>query len=476
MAAKSITFRTMLKHRQKLDVKLESFNPATKAKIAEYPALSDKELEKKVQHSESVWRKWRLVPFSKREDLLERLSSCLLSKKESLAEIITQEMGKPLNQSVQEIEKCALLCQYYRDQGQKFLSRREESLHYKKSYVHYAPLGGTLGIMPWNYPFWQVFRFAIPSLFAGNAVFLKPSENVMGCALAIEKLFIESACPQGLFSTLPIYRSQLESLIAHPFIKTVSFTGSVSTGRHISTLCGRHLKKSVLELGGSDPHIVLKDADLDKAARQIALSRLNNSGQSCIAAKRLIVEHSITEDLMQNMIQQFKQKTISHPLYNPDVGPLAKKEFVEELEGIRDRDRALGAQILFEKSPKAEDMEQGWYFPITLMAACSAQMDCARKETFGPLLPVFSVKHKAQALDLALDSPFGLGAVVWTRDEVLGESWARDLLPAGSCFVNGQLRSNPSLPFGGVGNSGYGRELSSEGLRELVNIKTVVVC
>ena len=457
------------------DVKLESIDPAEGKKIAEYKTLTDKELLAKIQASSASWQEWKSQAFEKREKSLEELSANLLKNKESLSEIITKEMGKPLNQAVREIEKCALLCRYYREHGRHFLSDREEFLHYKKSYVHYAPLGGSFGIMPWNFPFWQVFRFAIPSLMAGNAVFLKHSENVSACALAIEKILLESACPNGIFTTLLINRSQVESVIAHPFIKIVSFTGSTKTGQHIASLCGRYLKKSILELGGSDPYIVLEDADLSKSAEHIIESRLNNSGQSCIAAKRVIAEKSIYEDLIKVLINKLNYKSISHPFYNPDVGPLAKKEFVTQLKNIRDKDIKEGAKILFEKTAEPADIKKGFYFPITLMGNCSPLMESANKELFGPLLPVFCVENSKKALEMANQTPFGLGAAIFTQNEELGEKWAKEQLNAGSCFVNGMVKSNPSLPFGGYNNSGYGRELSIEGIREFTNIKTIAI-
>ena len=424
----------MLNHNKKSDVKLVSVNPATGEAIQEYKSLTSKELELKIRGSEAVWQDWKLQNFSKREELLESLSANLLKKKENLSEVITREMGKPLNQSVREIEKCALLCRYYREHGQHFLSSREEFLHYKKSYVHYAPLGGSLGIMPWNFPFWQVFRFAIPSLFAGNAVFLKHSENVTGSALAIEQILHESGWPKGIFTTLLIKRSQTEAVVADPFIKTVSFTGSAKTGRHIASLCGHHLKKTILELGGSDPYIVLEDADLSKAAEQIISSRLNNSGQSCIAAKRVIIETPVYEEFIQNLINNLSYKSISHPLYNPDVGPLAKQEFVTLLEELRNKDITEGAQVVFEKHPNEEDKKKGFYFPITLMSSCSLSMECAKKELFGPLLPVFKAENSQKALEMANKTSFGLGAVIFTKNEELGEKWARDQLNAGSLF------------------------------------------
>ena len=457
------------------NVKMESVNPATGEKTKEYQAISSKELNDKIRASESFWSDWKNPNAKKREELLENLSLNLMNKKEFLSEIITQEMGKPLNQSISEIEKCSLLCRYYKEHGQYFLSDREEFLHYKKSYAHYSPLGGCLGIMPWNFPFWQVFRFAVPALFAGNAVFLKPSENVIGCALALEDIFHESGWPKGIFTTLLIKRSQVESVIADPFIKVVSFTGSSKTGRHIAELCGRHLKKSILELGGSDPHIVLEDADIVKASNQILKSRLNNSGQSCIAAKRVIAEKSIYEELVRSLINQLNYKSISHPIYNPDVGPLAKKEFVSQLEKMRDQDLSSGAQLLFEKYPNKKEQAQGFYFPISLMGGASPEMECGKKEIFGPLLPLFKVENSKKALELANQSFYGLGASIWTRNEELAEKWARDEIRAGSVCVNGMLKSNPALPFGGINGSGYGRELSVEGIKEFTNIKTVIL-
>lgn len=458
------------------DIPLESINPADGKKIAEYKSLSSQELQSKIKTSRDAWESWKLQSFKKKEDLLEKLSNHLMRNKEWLSELITKETGKPLNQSIQELEKSALLCRYYKEHGARFLSSREEFLHHKKSYVYYAPLGACFGIMPWNFPFWQVFRFAVPALFAGNAVFVKHSENVTGSALALENLFYESGWPPSIFSVLLIQRSQAESVIAHPFIKTVSFTGSTETGRRIASLCGRHLKKPILELGGSDPYIVLEDANLQKAAKEILLSRLNNSGQSCIAAKRLIVEKSVYTDLVDNLINELQYKSISHPLDNPDVGPLAKKEFVEKLKQIRDSDMKDGAKIIFEKAAGPQDQKKGFYFPITLMGNCSPQMRCAKEELFGPLLPIFKVENGMKALSAANQTDYGLGAAIFTQNEELAEKWAKDHINVGSCYINGRLKSNPALPFGGVNNSGFGRELSVEGIREFTNIKTIAIC
>ena len=456
-----------------LENALQSINPANEQNFAQYKPLSQRALESKLQGGELIWQDWKHQPLSKRLSLLGDLSEKLLTKKEELSELITKEMGKPLNQSLLEIEKCALLCRYYQEHAERFLSPRSEFLHYKKSYVHYTPLGGVLGVMPWNFPFWQVFRFSIPALCAGNMVFLKHSENVTGCALALEDLFLSSNWPAGTFNSLLVTKDQVKSVIAHTFIKTLSFTGSTKTGRHLASLCGQHIKKSVLELGGSDPYIVLEDANLEQAAQVIVKSRLNNSGQSCIAAKRVIIERSIYKEFAQEIIRQLQNKIISDPRYNPDVGPLAKAQFVKELKLIVKEDVSLGAKILFEK--KSEE-KKGFYFPITCLGDCSPQMGVGTKETFGPLLPLFSVENEEKALELANQTSYGLGAAIFTKNHEKGEKWSRDLIESGMCFVNGMVRSYPALPFGGIGESGYGRELSVEGLREFTNQKTVVIC
>lgn len=455
---------------------LISINPATGETIKKYTAFSQTKVEEKLNGSQKIWEDWRLQSLSKRTDLLDNLTKKLLEKKEELSEIITQEMGKPLNQSVNEIEKCILLCRYYKEYGEYFLTPRSESLHYKKSYVSYEPLGGVFGIMPWNFPFWQVFRYAIPALTAGNSVFLKHSENVTACALAIEEVFLESSWPAGIFTTLLLKREQAESVIAHPFIRMLSFTGGTKTGRHLAMLCGKHLKKSSMELGGSDPYVVLEDANIEKAAKSIIESRFNNSGQSCIAAKRVIVEKPVHKELLSSLVNQMQLKTIYQPLYNPDVGPLAKKELVDQLVQIRDHDLKEGAQILFEKKPRVDDAQKGFYFPITVMSHCTSYMRCNREEVFGPLLPIFQVEDEEEAIRLANDTYFGLGGAIFTENLSRGENLAKNHIRAGTCFVNGVVKSNPSLPFGGTGESGYGRELSVEGLREFTNIKTLVVC
>ena len=458
-----------------LSVPLESINPANGESFETYASFTPSELDTKIRFAEKLWEDWKLRPLSKRMELLDSLSEQLLKEREQLSLLITNEMGKPLNQAVQEIEKCILLCRYYREYSESFLSPREEILNYRKSYVQYSPLGGVLGVMPWNFPFWQVFRFAIPAFAAGNIVFLKHSENVTGCALALETLFANSGWPTGLFNTLLIEREQVKDVISDFFIKMVSFTGSPQTGRHIASLCGQSLKKSILELGGSDPYVILEDANLTQAAQAVVTSRFNNSGQSCVAAKRVIIEESVYEDFSQIVLNLMSNKTIFNPIYNPDVGPVAKKEFLATLVAFKDQALKEGAKLLYEKTVSGEEDKSGFYFPITVLGACTTQMDLAHQEVFGPLLPLFPVADEKAALKLANQTRYGLGAVVFTEDLEKGEKWAKDHFSAGSCFVNSMVKSNPALPFGGVGESGYGRELSQEGIKEFVNIKTVVI-
>lgn len=453
-----------------------TIDPASKEIIKTYTPLQDREIFSCLKRGQKFFEKWRGEPFSKTASLLGKLSDCLIRNRHSFAKLITKEMGKPLNQSEAEIEKCALLCRYYQEKGEGFLLSREESSHYKKSFVQYAPLGGVLGIMPWNFPFWQVFRFAIPALTAGNAVFLKHSENVWGSAFALEDLFLQAGWPEGAFTNLPVLRKQTPLIIAHPFIKSVSFTGSTKTGRIIGALAGENLKKSILELGGSDPYVVLRDADIAKAAKSVIQSRFNNSGQSCIAAKRLIVEREKYQELIDNLKEILRDWTVAHPLTNPNIGPLAKEEIALQIKEWLAEDIKAGGEVIYQKKPSDEDERKGFYFPITLLGNCVSGMLCSRKEVFGPLLPVFAVEGEKEALKLASDTSFGLGAAVFTENAQKGKKWVEDYFKAGSCFLNGPVRSHPALPFGGTGESGYGRELSEEGLREFTNIKTVVIC
>lgn len=449
---------------------VKTINPASGEVIQAYTPMSSADLAVQLKRAEKRFQQSKSEPFSKRAVLLAALADQLEQGKSSFAELITKEMGKPLNQSLLEIEKCGFVCRYYQENGKGFLSPRRGP----GSLVQYEPLGGVLGIMPWNFPFWQVFRFVVPALTAGNVVLLKHAENVWGSAEAIERLFLKSGWPKGTFTNLPIRTDQVPSVVAHPLVRAVSFTGSTKTGSLVAALAGQHLKKSLLELGGSDAYVVLKDADIEKAAESVVLSRFNNSGQSCIAAKRLIVEKERHDELMDAIKSRLKNFTISHPLKNPHVGPLAKKEFMFSLKRLLAKDMKAGARILYQKKPSLKEEKKGFYFPITLLGNCNEKMLCHREEVFGPLLPVFSVDSEAEALRLANATSFGLGAAVFTRDRKKGQKWIKDYFEAGSCFLNRRVRSHPSLPFGGIKKSGYGRELACEGLREFTNIKTLV--
>ena len=449
---------------------VKTIDPASGKLIKTYTPLSSAPLAVRLERAERCWQQSRSEPFSKRAGLLAALAVRLEREKRSFAALITREMGKPLNQSLAEIEKCAFVCRYYQTHGQRFLNPRRQP----GSLVQYEPLGGVLGIMPWNFPFWQVFRFAVPALTAGNVVLLKHAENVWGSAEAIESLFLNSGWPEGSFTNLLIKTDKVPFVIAHSFVRAVSFTGSTKTGSLVAALAGKHLKKSLLELGGSDAYVVLNDADIEKAAESIILSRFNNSGQSCIAAKRLIVQREKHDELIEAIKSRLKSFTISHPAKNPHVGPLAKREFVLSLKRLLAKDIKAGARLLYQKKPSSKEDKRGFYFPITLLGRCNEKMLCHKTEVFGPLLPVFSVDSEEEALRLANATSFGLGAAVFTRDQKKGRKWIREYFEAGSCFLNRRVRSHPALPFGGIKRSGYGRELACEGLREFTNIKTLV--
>ena len=454
---------------------VQTVNPATGEPLETYTLLTDSELVQRIERAAELWEKRRREPLSRRLNFLENLRLGLLEGKAGFARLIVQEMGKPLNQAEAEIEKCAGLCRYYQENAERFLAPRQESAGYRESFVRYEPLGGVLGIMPWNFPFWQVFRFAVPALAAGNVVFLKHAENVFGAGAALQTLF-DKAGAEGAFTNLPIREEQAVLAIKHPFVRLISFTGGVKGGRAVAAEAGRHLKKSVMELGGSDPYIVLKDADIAGAAKAVTQSRFNNSGQSCIAAKRLIVEKEICQDLTEALIGLLKNFTIGPPMQSPRIGPLAKEEICLALKAGLKEDLDKGAKVLFQKEPVAEESKRGFYFPVILLGEAKGGMFCEKEETFGPLLPVFAVNGEEEALRKAHETPFGLAAAVFTQDRKKGETWAKELLRAGSCFLNGAVRSHAALPFGGMKDSGYGKELSREGLREMTYMKTVAFC
>ena len=394
----------------------------------------------------------------------------LRTRRAEYARTMTLEMGKPIVQGEAEVDKCAWVCEYYADHAEAFLAEQPRETEASRSYVRFDPLGPVLAVMPWNFPFWQVFRFAAPALMAGNAGVLKHASNVPRCALAIEEVFREAGFPRGLFSTVLVGSSSVAALIANPRIVAVTLTGSDRAGSKVAEQAGRELKKTVLELGGSDPFIVLADADLAAAARTAAEARLINSGQSCIAAKRFIVVEPVADQFLDRFLDELRSRRMGDPLVRgTQVGPQARLDLRDSLHEQVAESVKRGAKLLLGGEVPAG---KGAFYPPTLLAAVDKGMPAFDEETFGPVAAVIRAKDAADAVRLANDSAFGLGASLWTQDRARAERMAAQI-EAGSVFVNGVVKSDPSLPFGGIKRSGYGRELSEYGIREFVNIKSV---
>jgi succinate-semialdehyde dehydrogenase/glutarate-semialdehyde dehydrogenase len=382
-------------------------------------------------------------------------------------------MGKVKKEGIAEIEKCAWVCDYYSKNAESFLERETIETEYQKSFVSYQPLGIILAVMPWNFPFWQVFRFAAPTLMAGNTAVLKHASNVPGCAVAIEELFREAGFPENVFRTLLIGSKQVENVIRHPAVKAVSLTGSTPAGKSVAAIAGSELKKCVLELGGSDPYLILKDADLEYAARKCAAGRLLNAGQSCIGAKRFIVVEDIYAHFLEHFTQEMNNARFGDPS-DPEVtmGPLARIDLRDELHKQVTDSVVKGAEIILGGEIP---LLKGAFYPPTILENVKPGMPAYNEELFGPVASVIKVKDETEAIKVANDTVFGLGAAVFTHDDVKGEIIAEKKLQAGCCFVNDFVKSDPRLPFGGIKESGFGRELSEHGIKEFINAKTVVV-
>lgn len=450
---------------------MESVNPATGEVIASYDNMKNQEIEAIAQQANEAQSKWRKRSFDKRAALLRKAADLLESNKEEYAELMAREMGKPLPQGISESEKCAWVCSYYADHAETFLENELIESDADKSYITYNPLGTVLAIMPWNFPFWQLFRFAAPALMAGNAAILKHASNVSGCALAIEELLHDAGIPEPLFRTILADRDQVKSLIQNEHIAAVTLTGSTGAGMSVASTAGSEIKKSVLELGGSDPYLILADADIEKAAETCVTSRLINSGQSCIAAKRFIVVEDNYDLFIENIRKLMKGKRIGDPFEeDTDVGPMAREDLRDELQDQVQKSIEAGANcVLGGQIPD----RKGSYYPPTILTEVTEGMPAYEEEFFGPVASVIKVKNEQEAIRVANDSDFGLGAAVFSRDADRAERIAAEELEAGCCFVNAFVKSDPRLPFGGIKQSGYGRELSHLGIREFVNTKTV---
>lgn len=452
-------------------MKLKSINPFTGGVNAEFDQLPDEVCSEAVLKGREAFEKWKKFAVSERVKPLAKLASILRQKRSELSRIATIEMGKPIREALAEIEKCALVCDYYYQNAEKFLQGEVVETEAEKSYVVFEPLGVILGIMPWNFPFWQVARWAVPTLAAGNVCLLKHASNVPITALEIEKVFREAGFPEHVFQTLLIGPQGAERVLDHDLVDGVSLTGSVGAGSKVASLAGKNLKKVVLELGGSDPFIVLQDADLDKAAQAAVRSRMSNAGQSCIAAKRLIVNESISEAFTKKFVGVLNGLKIGDPMdESTDLGPVARKEFLEPLAKQLDDALKKGARV--HRGPKPPD--QGYFFQPVVLTGLTEDMLVMRQEVFGPIASVITVSSEEEMIRIANETEFGLGAAVWTRDISKAEKLVKEIA-SGFVAINGIVKSDPRLPFGGVKKSGIGRELSHFGLTEFVNIKTVVI-
>lgn len=449
---------------------IASINPATGEVIETFEPFTAEQIDETLTRARRAYREWRTTSFAERSALVRRVAEVLRAQKADLARIATQEMGKAITESQAEIEKCAWNCDYYAEHAEEFLAPEPVATNAAESYIEFTPLGVVLAIMPWNYPYWQVIRFAAPAIMAGNAAVLKHASNVSRCALELERVFREAGAPEGLFSTILVPGAEVEQVIADPRIAAITLTGSTPAGKQVAGTAGSVIKKTVLELGGSDAFIVLADADLDAAAEWAVRSRFQNAGQSCIAAKRFIVEEPVADAFTQKFVEQASKLRMGDPLdAQTQLGPMARADLRDALADQVERSVKMGAQVAL--GGKASD-GAGAYYPPTIVTGITTEMPLFQEETFGPAAAVIRARNVDHAVELANDSMFGLGGNLWTRDLNRARQLARRL-ESGAVFINGMTASDPRLPFGGVKQSGYGRELSAFGIREFVNIQTV---
>ena len=452
---------------------LQSINPTDGRLIHEYPEATPEEVASALAAARRAFESWRRTTFAERASALRRAGALLREGRDGLARLMALEMGKPVAQGRAEADKCAWVCEHYAEHAERFLAPETAPTDASKSYVAFEPLGPVLAVMPWNFPLWQVFRFAAPALMAGNVGLLKHASNVSGCALAIEDVLHAAGVPRDGFRALLVGSSRVATLIEAPEVVAVTLTGSTPAGRAVAAGAGACLKKSVLELGGSDPYVVLEDADLERAAEACAASRLQNGGQSCIAAKRFVVVESVLQGFQERLVERIRARRMGDPLdEGTDVGPQARRDLRDLLHRQVEASVAQGARVLLGcRVPDGP----GAFYPPSVLAGVLPGMPAFDEELFGPVAAIVAAKDEGDAIRLANHTVFGLGAAVFTRDLARGERIAAEELEAGCCFVNAFVRSDPRLPFGGVKESGYGRELSHFGIREFVNIKTVWV-
>lgn len=449
---------------------IQTINPATEEVIETFEPYNAEQVSQVLDQARKAFLSWRETTFAERSAILHRVARYLREHKAELAHLATLEMGKPITESEAEVEKCALNCDYYADNAEKILADERVATNATESYVSFLPLGVILALMPWNFPYWQVFRFAAPALMAGNTTVLKHASNVSLTALKIERIFQECGLPEGAFSTVLVPGAETRHLIEDPRIAAVTLTGSDAAGVAVASTSGHTLKKTVLELGGSDAFIVLEDADLDAAAQMAVRARYQNTGQSCIAAKRFIVVESVADTFERKFVEAAAKLRVGDPFdRETQVGPMARGDLREALEKQVQDSLKMGARVVLGGKPLAG---KGYFYEPTIMTGVTPEMPLFREETFGPVAAVIRARDTEHAIELANDSDFGLGGNLWTRNIERARTLARHI-ESGGVFINGMTASDPRLPFGGIKRSGYGRELSSFGIREFVNIQTV---
>ncbi len=450
--------------------KTVTINPATGEKVAEYERISPEEVKKKVAQSNITFNSWKKRSYEERAKLMHKLAEVLDDNREEYAQLATEEMGKTIGQSRKEIEKCAWICRYYADNTSTLLANRTVETEATKSYVTFQPIGVVLAVMPWNFPFYQVIRFAVPALMAGNVGVLKHASNVQGCAIALEGAFAKAGFPEGAFTNLNVSSNLVKEVIENDNIVAVTLTGSDPAGRSVASIAGQNLKKTVMELGGSDAYVILDDADLEEATDLATFGRLQNNGQTCIAAKRFVVLDAIYDEFMGLFAKKMKAAKMGDPTDDDTYyGPMARADLRDELHGQVEKTLSQGGKLVLGGTIPER---KGAYYPATILADLEPGMEGFDNELFGPVASVIRAKDEKDAIELANNSQFGLGSGVITGDKERGERVALKL-EAGSSFVNKLVVSDPRLPFGGVKNSGYGRELSGYGIREFVNTKTI---
>jgi succinate-semialdehyde dehydrogenase/glutarate-semialdehyde dehydrogenase len=452
---------------------IQTIDPATGQLVQSYTQHSPAEVSGVLDAASEAYRSWRTTDIETRIAPFRSLVRLLREREESLAGLMATEMGKPLREGRAEVQKCALMCEYYANEAAGLLAPEVVATDASKSYVTFQPLGPVLCIMPWNFPLWQVLRFSVPALMAGNVAVLKHAPSTTGCSFGLEELYRDAGFPDNVFRSIVLENDRVADVIADPRIAAVTFTGSTRAGRIVASQAGAALKKAVLELGGSDPYLVLEDADLESAVEAIATSRLINCGQSCIAAKRLVVVDAVREEFERRLVERMSSVKTGDPIdANTDIGPLARLDLRDNLHRQVSESVAAGARLLL-----GGDLPDGpgAFYPATVLTDVRAGMPAFDEELFGPAAAILPVADEAEGIAVANSTSYGLGAAVFTQDVDRGERIAALQLEAGSCFVNDFVRSDPRLPFGGIKQSGYGRELSGFGIREFVNIKTVYV-